>query len=159
MKKTVLFLVLAVALLLTSCASLSMTAEDVGVFQKVATFEGQTEDELYTKARSWFVESFVSSESVIEQDDREAHVIKGKYVTTVDRNALCEVETESIITVEIKDGRARMTISTPISVYGIVGVQRSVTNMRPSEVAEINTKRQALFDSFVQYLSAEKEDW
>lgn len=159
-KKTIIGIILLLALMLTSCATLSKTNEDVGVLQEIATFEGQTEDELYTKARSWFVESFNSSEAVIEQQDRTEHIIKGKYSDKVARNMFCNLIYESIITVEIKSERVRFSVSAPINAYTQTGADRlSADKYTTAEVEEINIKRQALYESFKSYLSTEREDW
>ena len=159
MKKTaiVLAVFLFVVLTLTSC--LTMKKEDVGTYQQIAEFPEQTREELYSRARSWFVEAFVSSDAVIEQDDKDAYILKGKYTDSVQRNMLCEVDIESVITVEIKEGKVRMTISEPLKAIAIVGTDRSSTDLSSSEVEKINEHRQALFESLKTYLSSEVEDW
>lgn len=151
-------IILATILVLSLCSCLTMQKEDVGAFQAVAD-TGGTKDELYSRSRSWFVESFVSSDAVIEQDDKDGYIIKGKYTDCVQRNVFCTVEIESVITVEIKDGKARLTISAPLSVTAVVDYSRTPTALSKSEVEAINRKRQELFYSFKNFLSAGREDW
>ncbi len=156
MKKIII--IIAAVLVLSLCSCLTMQKEDVEAFQVVAEAAG-TRDELYSRARSWFVDSFVSSTAVIEQDDKDGYIIKGKYVDSVQRNIFCTVEIESVITVEIKDGKARLTISAPLSVTAVVDYSRTPTALSKSEVEAINRKRQELFDSFKDFLSTYREDW
>lgn len=160
MKKSLLLTAVLIAIVLLSSCETMLYESDIGTFQQVAEFNGQNEDELYTKARSWFVEAFVSSEAVIEQQDANSHIIKGKYSTKMARNLMCDLIYESIITIEIKDGRARFTVSAPVSSYSQVGYDRTSTNgYTPKEVERINKERQTLYNSFKAYMQSEKEDW
>lgn len=161
MKKSLLLTaVLIVALVLTSCATIDKTSEDVGVLQEVITYKGQTEEELYTKARSWFVEAFNSSESVIEQQDKESGIIKGKYTDNVARNAFCDVVYESVITVEVKAERVRFSISAPLNAYTVTSRDKfSTDKFTASEVDKMNISRQVLLENFKEYMSTEHEEW
>ncbi len=159
MKKIVIIAILFVALLLTSCTSLSMTKEDIGTYQEVVEVEGATADELYQKAYSWFVASFVDADAVLEQKDKDAHILKGKYVESIDRNLMCELETESVITVELKDGRARFSISAPIRLSAKVGYDRIGTKLSQKEVEKFNLERTKLFSRFLLYMLSPQEDW
>lgn len=161
MKESLLLaVVLIVGLALTSCATIDKTSEDVGVLQEVISFKGQTEDELYTKARSWFVEAFNSSESVIEQQDKGSGIIKGKYTDEVARNAFCDIVYDSVITIEVKAERVRFSVSAPLNAYTRLGLDRCSTDkFTASEVDRMNINRQALLDNFKNYMSTEHEEW
>lgn len=158
MRKIVIFM-FAVFCMFTavSCASLSST--DIGPYQEILTVEGETKEEIYTRAQSWFVDSFVDSSKVIELQDKESGTIKGKYTMTIPRNPMCELVLESVITVEVKDGRVRFTVSSPVNGYARVGYnQTGITGYTSGEVEKINAERASLFDSFKSYITAGSVD-
>lgn len=65
-----------------------------------------TKDELYTRARTWFAETFNDSRGVIQMDDKDAGIIigKGKFIYT-DNGA-----THFTIKIQVKDGRYKYDI-------------------------------------------------
>lgn len=159
MKKLIL-LIIAVFCVFAAVSCTSLQSVDIGTFQEVLTVNEMTADELYNKAQAWFVDSFVNSSQVIELQDKGSGVIKGKYTMTIPRNAMCDLVLESVITVEVKDGKARFTVSAPVSGYGRVGYERiDITGYTASEVERINISRASLFESFKIYLATTPEEW
>lgn len=159
MKKLILCLV-AVFCVLTVISCTSLQSADIETFQEVLTADGMTRDELYNKAQAWFVDSFVDSSEVIELQDKGSGIIKGKYTMTIPRNAMCELVLESVITVEVKDGKARFTVSAPVNGYGRVGYERiAITGYTTDEVERINISRASLFESFKMYIVTAPEEW
>lgn len=159
MKKVIIFIV-AVFCVFTAVSCTSLQGADIGTYQEILTADGMTGEELYSKAQAWFVDSFVDSSDVIELQDREAGIIKGKYIITIPRNALCKLILECVVTVEIKDGKARLTVSAPVSSYAQVGYNRTgVTGYTAGEVENINAERQALYESFKNYIISPSAEW
>lgn len=160
MKKVGLSAIVLLCVLLLVASCVTIQSDKIEEYQQVAEFEGMTKDELYTKAQSWFVETFNDSKEVIEVKDENAGLIKGKYALTIRRNTMTELILESVITVDIKDGKARFTISPPVSSYALVGYNRTVVSgYTKEEVEKLNISRASLFDSFKNYLVTAPEDW
>ena len=78
MKKLNILLILGLALLLVSCATVKTS--DVKGKTVIVEIPGASKDELFVKASTWMVETFNSSKSVTQYSDKEAGVIKGKYI-------------------------------------------------------------------------------
>ncbi len=116
MKKSVLYLLLIVFAIVTLCTSCAtIYKDDISSFSQIITVAGKTKDELFVSAASWFVDSFKDSKSVLEISDKQSGLLKGKYTTEV-AQGLTSMIIESIITVETKDGKVRLTISNPTSI-------------------------------------------
>jgi hypothetical protein len=101
-----------IAVILTSCAT--MTANDLPTDKakvaKVISAPDLSKDQLFALANSWAVDSFTSANSVIEYSDKEAGIIKGKY-TSGYFEGVYTFSLRSTITIEVKDGASRITIS------------------------------------------------
>ncbi len=85
-------------------------------FQAVIEAEGKTSAELYALARDWFTKTFVSSEAVLEVQDPARGVLDGKaaFAVSGDQPFVDDGITGVVrysIRVEVKDGRARCTLS------------------------------------------------
>lgn len=115
MKKSIylLLIVFAIVTLCTSCATINK--EDISSFSQIITVDGKSKDELFVASASWFVDAFRDSKSVLEINDKESGLLKGKFTTEV-AQGLTSMIVESIITVEVKDGKVRLTISSPTSI-------------------------------------------
>lgn len=79
-----------------------------------------SKDQLFVRANKWMIAMFNNSESVVEYSDKEAGVVAGKYLLgkTSSRGtglAASYVGPEnnifSIITIEVKDNAAKITLS------------------------------------------------
>lgn len=78
-------------------------------YEEIVEIPG-TKDELYTKANLVFVDIFNSAESVIQFSDKEAGVVKGKYVYDT-RLPLKDYVIYTIVEVSVKDGKYRITMT------------------------------------------------
>jgi hypothetical protein len=107
------------ALLLQSCAT--MTATDLtperSTISEIVEIPGITKDDFFVRANSWMVDNFVNAESVIEYTDKEAGVIKGKYVMSGLPEGVSTFSVRSTITIETKEGKVRITITDPYRKY------------------------------------------
>ena len=104
MKKLNILLVLGLALLLMSCATVKPS--EVKGATKVVEVPGASKDEIFVRASSWMAETFNSSKSVTQYSDKEAGIIKGKYVIDFPQltaQGLCD----ATITIECKDEKCR----------------------------------------------------
>ncbi len=146
MRKTFIAVSLMLALLLTSCASLSMTGADVGTFKDSVEIQ-EDESLLYVKSAYWLIMLDNLSSPVVERTE-QGIVFNEYFVVTLRRNLMCDIEVASKITIEIQGDRVEMTISEPLRIEAVVGSSRSPTNLKQSEVEKINIQRQALFENF-----------
>lgn len=105
----VLFLVL---FCLQSCATVTyLDVATVEPKQEIITVENATADQLFVKASSWAVEAFNDSKAVIELQDERFHIIKGKFTSRYKSGSFgWTVEATSLLTIEAKDGRSRISI-------------------------------------------------
>ena len=116
MKKILLvvMVVLMAMLFLGSCATLTgtgLTPEHARVVEIIDCPDVE-QDYLFVLANSWAVDAFVSAESVIEYSDKEAGIIKGKYIISFSEGVY-GYNVRSTITIEVKNGAARITIADP----------------------------------------------
>ncbi|MBW8003643.1 MAG: DUF4468 domain-containing protein [Planctomycetes bacterium] len=100
---------------LLGCASVIPNIEPVTgeVASLIVEREDESKDNLYIKANSWAVDTFVSAESVIEFQDKEAGVIKGKYLIEI-VNGIYYLDIKTTITIQAKDNRCRILLTDPL---------------------------------------------
>ncbi len=89
---------------------------DISDVQIVAEYPEVSSTELYVSASLWMVGTFKSSDSVLELEDKDAGILKGKFTLTAPQ-FLGTIYFDNIVTIEVKDGKARLTILAPISIY------------------------------------------
>jgi hypothetical protein len=102
---------------------------------KVQNVENELDkNENYIKANEWMVETFNNAESVIQFTDKEAGIIKGKYVmregvTSSSAYAVSIPAFSVIITLRVKEGASRIEIDSPKGMYSqkVVGVEYGFT--------------------------------
>jgi hypothetical protein len=85
-------------------------------YQQVIELPKLTKDEIFKNAESYFIYNYSSGKSVIQTKDKEEGLIiaKGLYsnvLTSITGLATVYFDTWHIIKVEIKDGKARITLS------------------------------------------------
>lgn len=89
-------------------------------FQEVIKVEGVSKDELYLRAREWFARTFVSSQEVIQMDDKQGGKIIGKGVSSGSYSIMLSpilYYLNYTVSVTVKDGRYRYEIS-PFTIEG-----------------------------------------
>lgn len=89
-----------------------MPVNEAGDFEYSGTveLEGETADELYSRAKAWVAMAYVSAQDVIQLDDRDAHrlIMKGNTST---HWMLTETATVGhVLTIETKDGKYRYSL-------------------------------------------------
>lgn len=111
MKKLLLVLLLPI---LVSCFSTKqIVLENPGTFEHSFEIESDKNTN-FVRANEWMVDSFVSAKSVIQFSDKEAGVIKGKYLIFKGIEAtgytLGTPEKYVTITLRVRDGAAKIEI-------------------------------------------------
>ena len=110
------FIVLVVFCILTSCASTNykeIDEYDLDPITQVVEVPDVGSNDLYVRANTWMVDVFKSSEGVIQFSDKDAGVIKGKFSTLIDGQGLNATKTYQVnitITIEVKDGKTRIQL-------------------------------------------------
>ena len=79
------------------------------VFQEVVEVEGAEAALLYDRARAWFSDTYVSGESVLDLEDREAGRLIGKGLLRLPGAGSYVIRHQ--LRVEVKAGRYRYTLS------------------------------------------------
>jgi len=87
------------------------------IFAEIVEANGISQETLFTRTNMWLVDVFRNAESVIQFSDKESGVIKGKYIDNgiLDGMFICRVY--STITIEIREGRYRISFSDPTYYY------------------------------------------
>ena len=146
------FILLLSILLFWSCANMPDMEPVTGeVDSRTIDVPGAAQDDLYIIANSWMVDRFVSAESVIEFQDKEAGMIKGKYVTSIsDLWNIYNIKTT--VTVQVKEEKARIVLADPYIIgYG------ELRNKGAYDKAKVEWS--ALIDSFAQAIKTQKASW
>lgn len=122
-KKYLLTLFVALSTMFTSCVSTKKLLDSPP--PKTKTIENKaTKNSNFIKANEWMVETFNDAESVIQFTDKEAGIVKGKYimrkgsVTAGLYGTSTTVEPfYAIITIRVKDKACRIEIDPPSGMY------------------------------------------
>jgi len=96
-----------------SCASLGPDVTGPVEYNEVINVDGMSAVDIYTKANMWFVDAFKNADSVIQFSDKESGTIKGKYVSDMTLSGYQQYLTTTTITVEVRDGRCRISFTDP----------------------------------------------
>ena len=153
--------------LMTACGSVMSDMEPLRGEVDSITVDapGAKGDDLYIVSNSWCVDTFVSAESVIEFQDKEAGMIKGKYVTDL-IDGMYYVSVKTIITVQVKNEKARMILSDPMmritgdSLNGIYASAKSYTPISSTSVyGKMKPEWQDLLTSFENAIKTQKGSW
>ena len=83
-------------------------------FEEVVPTDSLSKDELYNRAREWFVRNFNSAESVLQMDDRIAGKLAGRAWQDIEiesLQALWYFKLKFLIIIHLKDGRYKLTLT------------------------------------------------
>jgi hypothetical protein len=162
MKKTV-FACFVFLFVLSSCVTTSDPAlTNSTTFSEVVDVTGLSSADLYTRINLWFVDAFKNAESVIEFSDKDSGVIKGKYLFR-GNDGPYPYDCQSTITVDVKDGKYRVSFTLPyIFYYSPNGINRStrpapVQNQAMADVIMAEWKN--LANDLKRNSSKQTEDW
>ena len=143
-------LVVAIAFLAVSCTTIS-PSEVKGV-TKVVEVPGVSKDDLFVRASTWMVDMFNSAKNVIQFSDKDAGVIKGKYIITFPQ-FLATGECEATITIECKDGKCRIVVDDPYGFRVDDVYSNRIENLTQEGFDKISTSIRGLCDKFEKYIT------
>lgn len=159
MKKLLTLLLLP--LLLIGCATM-MGAEapsEMRTMEKIIKIPNTSQDEIYIKSNSWFVETFNSAESVIQFQDKESGKIMGKYIFSYNEG-LYSYKAKQTINIDIKEGKIRIIINDPyyktISGGGQTYQNTSYLPLKTQKgIDRVRIEWESLIDSLEEYLQTD----
>lgn len=131
MKKTILIIILALSLN-ANCQIISdfKTDSDGNInYNDVIELKDKTKDQLFLKAKSYFVDTFKSANDVIQLEDKENSIIVGRGNSTIHVNAGMGVSSTMLfnyrIKIETKDNKIRYELYnlTFSNAYGSAGME------------------------------------
>jgi len=161
MKK--LYLSIFLLIFLQACATTAFVEYKPIEINEVVLVPGKNKTEIYTKARQWFTNYFISGESVIDYEDKESGTIIGK--GTADNGSINIVSRSRInykIKVDTKDNKARISVSLLNYNISISGDPYTKSNLitAENEVTAKVTIEKALAD-LKAYILSDKDtsDW
>lgn len=153
---------LSIFLVLSGCATNPAITNSTTYFD-VVEVNGVSSADLFVKINLWFVDAFKSAKSVIEFSDKDAGVIKGKYLFEgFGGQWASPYDCESTLTIETKDGRYRISFAQPyIYYYSMDRSKRGkVTPVHSEEfAAQIIEEWKKLADNLKLSLSTQSSDW
>ncbi|MDR1594292.1 MAG: DUF4468 domain-containing protein [Prevotellaceae bacterium] len=143
-------------ILLSGCSTIKFV--NLEPYKRIITVQDKNKDEIYILSNCWLVESFVSAESVIEFQDKEAGKIIGKCLLSpvmsladptsrlFGTGAAKDYTFKCVISVDAKDGAARITF---------------IVNERLSRADSENLRLRwmSLADELEMYLNKETIKW
>ena len=114
--KALLFLLCIVSPFLTSAQTDELKVDENGrvYFEEVVDAETVTKNELYSRAKEWFFNTYKSAEDVLELEDKEAGKLIGKAFNTIPiKTAFGISNTRMWYTIKLyfKEGRYKMVLS------------------------------------------------
>lgn len=147
---------LAILGTMTSCS----VAKVGGVPAKVDyVYNTNNKTDNYIMANEWMVESFNNAESVIQFSDKDAGIVKGKYVLHFTPAVYAgylstpEVKNGAIITIKVKDSVAKITIDASSEKFYPVKVDYYYN------IADAGRDINRLIEDFKQTMSKSKEEF
>jgi hypothetical protein len=118
---------------ITSC-TVQRTAIDSPESRIKNIENGLDKNSNFIRANEWMVETFNNAQSVIQFTDKEAGIVKGKYIMregTVSSSAYVQSlpSFSAIITIRVKEGASRIEIDAPSGMYSMksLGVEYGFT--------------------------------
>lgn len=120
--------------------------QDDNVSATFKDLEG-TKNQLFTRSQEWLIAAFNSAESVIQYSDKEDGVIIGKYKLRTVATAGHGYDLYATITIQVKDGRARISIQP----YGTWGYIKS-SNLIPYTKEQARKEMEEMGWSFEQFI-------
>ena len=163
-------LVLAAFFTLAGCAGMQPMAETDKTIEKVVEVPTYTKDQIYTATKIWLAETFVSSKSVIEVDDKESGIIIGnanvKYPCTEGMGCLLKGDWRLNVSlrVDMKDQKFKiaftnMSWSTPAS--NTSPAYNNVPLSSKGEIEEVKIALDKISDELRASITKEKakKDW
>lgn len=79
--------------------------------EKIIELDSMSKDQIYSKTKVWFAETFKSSEAVITSDLKEEGLITGRYVDNYYLSSGLYYDFNNLIKVYIKDNKVKVVIS------------------------------------------------
>ena len=158
---------LACAVTVSGCAS---TAQIVQIDEKseIIEVQGQNKSQIFDNANKWAVKVFGSAESVLEYSNQEVGTISGKFVYSSSDNFKLSgySNVKSVITVECKDNKLRLTLQ-PLEIlyvsknmYGeIVDRKWSAITTENQQYLNLDYELSELKNSLQKYVLNSDSDW
>ena len=116
MKKIRSLMVGMIILLLTSCISTGVVKTPL-TSQTIIEVPNTSQTDLYVRANSAAVEMFNNASSVIQYSDKDAGMIKGKFVISNVLEGIYYHRINVIISIEVKDNKMRLSFSDISATY------------------------------------------
>ena len=146
---------------LSSCESVEYTEPPREEQAVVIEVPEKGKDELFVLANSWAVDAFNSAESVIEFSDKEAGIVKGNFESALSDGMRSSGRARTTMTIEVKDGRARISFRDPMFIYERRELWSPV-GWNPCEgryLQQLNLHWDALASSLGEALRGEATEW
>ena len=142
---------------LSGCNTVQYAPSDITSIVKIS---GKTKTEIYSKARQWFSQTFVSGKSVVDYEDKEAGTIIGNSVADIGQGDLgfSNYAIDYNIRIDAKDGRMRVITKiisfTRTSVYD--GKSNRADYVADEQLLQANAYVDNIVKSLENYIKSDK---
>ena len=149
------FMIIGLVTLISACATTYNIAPlSQQRMEEIIEINGVNQDDLYIRANVWFVEQFRHAGSVIQFQDKEAGIIKGKFVF-YHTKGFSTLTMHSTITVNVREDRARIVFDSP-SYTNQHGQGGPITD---DVMTQFHIRWRNLFRSFNQTMMSPTSSW
>lgn len=113
-------------------------------FVEVVPVEGMTKDQLFTAAKIWMVNTYVSAEDVIQSEDKEVGLIIGKGVGSISGSKILGttnvIKIKYTLKIEFKEGKYRASVTNINTHFNVKNANTSIEKI-VSDANVNNSKR------------------
>ncbi len=120
--------------------------------QEIVDLSGMKKDLIFQKSLEWISTTFGSGKSVLDYSDKESGKIVGNIFThfTI---VIAKVNVKVKMTIDIKDGKARLTYSPSTIVYE--DIERDI---RSGEVDDVKESFKPITNSYMDFMLKQKSN-
>ncbi|MBK5261807.1 MAG: DUF4468 domain-containing protein [Peptostreptococcaceae bacterium] len=154
--------ILLVTVLFQSCATMPQANQELLQMSKVLEVEGSSADDLFIKSNLWAVSAFNRADYVIQYQDKEAGVIKGKFSESIRTGlmGIAIVDITTVMTIEIKSGKLRISfgdVSAEFADYEFKRTGKPILTDAIMEKVQLSWK--AMVKDLEESLNAKTDSW
>lgn len=154
--------ILLVTVLFQSCATMPQANQELLQMSKVLEVEGSSADDLFIRSNLWAVSAFNRADYVIQYQDKEAGVIKGKFSESIRTGlmGIAIVDITTVMTIEIKSGKLRISfgdVSAEFADYEFKRTGKPILTDAIMEKVQLSWK--AMVKDLEESLNAKTDSW
>lgn len=160
------FFISAVLFYTAGCSSAPKEQPETFDEIRIISIPEAAHNEIYTRVNIWIVDTFGSTNSVIQYADKEDGILKGSVQSGSYRTGIMLYKITSILTIEIKDEKCRISLTKPHYNYTGDVISGTYPSPRPDKeiksgkiISIMKKDKNKLLNSFEEAVKTNPEDW